>query len=164
MRIKCLSLTCPWPDSIIYGGKPVENRLAWKGSSFRGQLLLHAAKGMKISDYNFVVRFVEERYIAWKPRPIEQLVRGAIVCVVNVVDVIMPGGLVHGGEGYPPSRAGTERHRLADNPYYMGGFALVLEDVRPLRTPIPYKGAQGLFWVPTSTLGDQIDLIAPTAS
>lgn len=154
--MRALSLTQPWCDAILYAGKRVENRLLWSGSSFRGDLLLHAAKGMRVADYDGVVRFVRDRKIAWRPKPKLDLVRGAIVGRARVIDVIMPGGLKHAGAGYNPSRAKdpspfeSNIHSFASDPFYMGGFALVLDDVVAFAVPIPCNGALGFWRVPES--------------
>lgn len=152
--MKALSLRQPWCDAILYGGKRVENRLKWRGTAFRGPFLLHAAKGCTRAEYTGVIGFLEDKGIAWRPKPYEELVRGALVGVAWVKDVVMPGGVVHAGDGYPPSRKGVHVHELADDPYYMGEFAIVLNHVRVLSKPTPYKGALGFFEVPTEGDGE----------
>ena len=44
MHAKCLSVRQPWAWLIVHGHKPLENR-SW-ATSYRGPLLIHAAKGM----------------------------------------------------------------------------------------------------------------------
>lgn len=41
--IRALSLTPPWPWSILRCGKRVENRLEWISCNYRGTVLLHAS-------------------------------------------------------------------------------------------------------------------------
>lgn len=149
---KALSVTRPWLDAVVYGDKRVENRTKWKGSSFRGPFLLHAATSMTRSYYKGVIHYLEQRGISWRPEPYEVLKnrQGILLAKARVADVILPGGYCHAGPGYCPSAASDERHPLADDPYYMGGFALVLhEKVELLSEPIPCKGMLGFFTVPS---------------
>lgn len=146
--MKALSIRQPWVDAILYGGKRIENRLAWRGSDFRGEFLIHASSGMTGVEYAEAVRFCERRGISWRPRAQHLLTRGAIVGRARVVDVIMPDGFRHPGEGYASPCVSHVRHELAADPFYMGGFALVLEDVEPLRA-YPWKGSLGFFEVPS---------------
>jgi len=147
--VKALSLRQPWCDAVLWGGKRVENRLKWRGSNFRGEFFLHAAKGMTRAEYLEAIEFLKTNGIAWRPEMLRHnLVRGALVGRACVVDVVMPGGFIHPGPGHPLSAASTVRHPAASSPWYMGGFALVLEDVRPLPHPIPYPGMLGFFDVP----------------
>lgn len=137
--MKALSIRQPWLDAILYGGKRIENRAAWKGSSFRGRLLLHAAKGMTDDEYGGVMAFLTARGIEWRPDH-SKLARGALVGAASVIDVIMPGGLT-----YARRFEDRKPHPLRDDPWYMGEFALVLDHVKVFDTPIAYKGALGFF-------------------
>lgn len=127
--MKALSIRQPWCDAILFGNKRVENR-DWKhGSNFRGRFLLHASKGMTRGEYEDACWFMEARSITWRPRPIKELVRGAIVGAATVSAVLKPGS---------PFR----------DPWYLGNFALVLTDVVAFANPIPYTGSLGFFDVP----------------
>lgn len=144
--VRGLAIRQPWMDAFFRGGKDVENRLKWPGSAYRGRVLLHAAAGMTKEEWFEVNAFAERARVEWRPPPPAKLILGAIVGRARVTDVIMPGGLVHRGEGFPPSYPGTERHPRATSPWYMGGFALVLEDIEEI-APMPYKGSLGFFRV-----------------
>lgn len=133
--MRALSVRQPWIDGIIYGGKRIENRVAWKGSAFRGPFLLHAAKAMTLLEYNEAILFMMKQGIAWRPKLPPDLVLGALVGRGEVVSVIRPGGLTDKGEAHP----------MADDPWYMGGFALELANVEVLAKPIHCRGMLG-FW------------------
>lgn len=126
-----LSVRQPWAWAILHGGKIIENRSA--GSIRAGKMdcrpiALHAAKGMKEEEY---------RWGAWRlaqhgvtcPRP-DDLVRGAIIGTVEVVDIISQ----------------------SDSEWFGGQMGLVLEKPTPC-TPIPAAGALGYFkWQPAPAL------------
>ncbi len=130
-----LSVRQPWAWAILHGGKVIENRSA--GSIRAGRMdcrtiALHASTGMKEAEY---------RWGAWRltqhgvrcPRP-DELVRGAIIGQVDVVDIVSE----------------------SDSEWFGGQMGLVLEN--PVACdPIPAQGALGYFkW---SAAGD----LAPTA-
>jgi hypothetical protein len=83
-------------------------------------------------------------------------VHGAIVGAATVVDVIMPNG-ERFGRHTGPREFWESRHPLAGDRWYMGGFALVLEDVVAFPKAFPYKGALGFFDVDAAHI---IDLAA----
>ena len=143
MTARALTITQPWADAILRGGKRVENR-TWKGLVYRGEVFLHAASGLTPAADSFI----QHRGIEWSPPPFDKLTRGAIVGVARIVDVIMPGGFEHLGSGFMPSQASDRRHRLAGDDWYMGGFALVLDEVDVLVKPVWCKGSLGLWRVP----------------
>lgn len=115
---------------MVYGPKRIENRTAWKGSSFRGRFLVHAAVGMTGAEYDKAMNFVRSRGINWVPR--RYLERGGFIGAATVVDV------VHTAEDVAryPDQA----------PWWMGAFGLVLTDVRPLPF-VPWKGMLSFFKV-----------------
>ena len=110
--MKALSVRQPWADNIIFHGKDIENR-TWR-TKFRGTVAIHA--GMKFHDYADLSD--EEK---------KQMVRGAIIGVVDVVDCV-------------------EKHK---SKWFQKGFiGFVLENPRPLKKPIPCKGALNFWNVP----------------
>ncbi len=143
--MKALSLRQPWAHAVLYGGKRIENRLAWKNSSFRGPFVIHAAKWMTRAEYDDARAFTGT--MCTYPDP-TKLVFGALVGRAYVVDVIHSGGVIDSGG----IAHGYRLHPLHDDPWYMGGFALVLDDVKAFETPIPFKGALGFFEVPNDVV------------
>jgi hypothetical protein len=129
--MRALSLTQPWAWLVVHGGKDIENRV-WN-TKFRGGFLVHAAKGMKRSDYDDARRFAETvqgyQFAHDMPLP-EQLERGGIVGAANLYTVIHP------------LRPSEMPGRL---PWHMPEqYGFVLGDMRPLPF-LPCKGALG-FW------------------
>jgi len=134
-----LSLRQPWAWLVVHGGKDVENR-RWS-TRFRGEFLVHAAKGMTADEYDGAVSFVAgvrgfgwDEAAAFLPTP-KALVRGGIIGRARLVDVI------------PPCCPGE--FVVADcacgHPWHMGQqFGFVLADVVELPFE-PLTGKLGFF-------------------
>lgn len=122
--MKALSIRQPWAILIVHGGKDIENR-SWN-TKFRGRFLIHASSSMTAKDFNFALRFMEERGLRLPhPIPRDNLFRGGIIGSVELVDSV----------------------DYSDSPWYMGEKALLLQDPKPLPF-IPLKGRLGFFEVP----------------
>lgn len=119
--MKALSIRQPWAWLIINGGKDIENR-SWK-TNFRGRVLVHAAKGMTLAEYEDASLRVA---MAINPRiqipAFEVLARGGIIGSVEIVDCV----------------------QKSDSPWFMGPYGFVLCNREPLHFQ-PLKGALGFF-------------------
>ncbi|MEM1152214.1 MAG: hypothetical protein AAGI03_17005, partial [Pseudomonadota bacterium] len=106
-----------------FAGKDIENR-SWQavnhGLSVRGQIVIHAAKGMTQSEYQDAAEFMAT--IGVDCPPAVELWRGAIIGTVEVVDVV---------KEHP-------------SPWFFGPRGLVLKDPKPA-LPAPVSGALGYF-------------------
>ena len=126
--MKALSIHQPWAWAILQAGKTVENR-TWS-TKYRGPILVHASKSRASYD--------REKTLDWKARygvdlpPWEELVTGAVVGVVDVVDCVSP----------------TSSRAIRLNPWTEGPVCWVLAKPRLLAKPVPFRGAQRLFEVP----------------
>lgn len=119
-----LSVRQPWAWAIVAGHKPIENRSAGairSGNMHPGRICIHAATGLKQDEFQWGHWRLEKHGVAC-PRP-ETLVRGAIVGVVDVVDII----------------------DRSDSEWFGGAMGLVLKNAIQI-DPIPAKGALGYFW------------------
>ena len=114
--MKALSIRQPWAWLICFGGKDIENR-CWS-TRFRGEFLLHAAKGMTRAEYQDCADFANLP-------PFEKLERGGIVGIARLADCV-------------------SGHR---SEWFNGPFGFVLAEVRPLRF-VPCRGELGFFEVP----------------
>ncbi len=121
--MKALTIQQPWAWAIAEGIKCVENR-TWS-TSYRGELAIHAGKKWDEAGREFL-----ECLGYTVP---DDLPRGAIVAVVELVDVVPYGPRLFGSEDL-----------LAD-PLATGPQCWLLENVRRLEQPIPCRGAQGLW-------------------
>lgn len=133
---KAISIRAPWWWFILRAGKDLENRdRAWH---YRGPILLHASKCWVqrdiVADFRNVWADLASRDMTPKLGPATspvslRMMRDAGGCIVgraNVVDCIT----------------------ASSSYWFQGTYALVLRDVVALETPVPFKGALGLFDVP----------------
>lgn len=128
---RVLSLWQPWASAIARGLKQNETR-SWS-TDYRGPIAIHAAKrsGQALRD------FAWQMGMRWDDLP-----RGAIVAVARLVSVDrISGRAVHT----------TEREAQWGN-YALGRYVWRLEDIRALREPMPYRGAQHLRKVEPSVI------------
>jgi len=177
--VKALSIRQPWAWAILHAGKRVENR-DWKHPpTYRGPLLIHAAKGCTMDEYENAIYGMENHaliridetskgaaFVPLVPR-LADLRRGGIVGRASLIDVVRTFDTghrrraAHGG--------GSERTCLlcgsvADvyghlptpcpkpDPWaipWQLGF--VLANVEPLPF-VPFKGALGFFDVDEAVL------------
>jgi len=113
--MKALTIRQPWAWAIAYAGKNIENR-NWF-TKYRGPLAIHAGLGRE--GLEGLPRGVR--------RPADQeLVRGAVIAVADLVDIV----------------------ESARSKWFAGKYGWVLADVRTLKTPVAYKGSLGL-WILT---------------
>lgn len=118
-----LSVRQPWAWAIIAGHKVIENRSA--GSIRAGRMdcrriCIHAATGLKQDEFQWAHWRLHKHGVTC-PRP-DQLVRGAIIGHVEVIDIISE----------------------SDSEWFGGQIGLVLKD--PVRIePIPAMGELGYF-------------------
>jgi hypothetical protein len=126
--LRAVSLTQPFAHAVIHLKKGIENRK--RCSSHRGLTLIHASAGMTVGDYEDAVRFIDSVRsrlgIGNRTPPRSALERGGIIGAVDFLDCV-------------------DRH---DSPWFVGPFAYVIANPRPIPF-IPCKGTIfPLFWVP----------------
>jgi hypothetical protein len=114
--LRALTLRQPWAWAILHAGKDIENR-SWTNRYVTGTIAIHAGYG--VDSLENLPRGAK------KPRP-EDLVRGAIVGVVDVVGVV----------------------RGRRSKWFIGPLGWLLRNPRPLIRPIPCKGRLGLWPIP----------------
>ncbi len=118
--MKALSIRQPWAWLIVNGHKDIENR-SWT-TRFRGEILVHASKGMTQDEYLEADIIAAENGVTIPP--FKELERGGIVGKVTITDCVSK----------------------SDSPWYMGQYGFVLKGGEPLPFQ-PYKGALGFFEV-----------------
>lgn len=134
--MKCLTIRQPWARLIVNGYKPVENR-TWE-TNLRGDVLIHAAKGMTqrefIEAYEFILQlalekkkgFARSTRRALYDLPLAKtLDRGCIIGKVTLTDCV-------------------QRH---SSPYFTGPYGRVFTNPHRCK-PFPYTGQLGCFNVP----------------
>ena len=150
MRI--LTVRQPWAWAIIHGGKDVENRVRNIAGDYRGPIAIHV--GLQ-HDHDHDRQMIGAAVGEWsranpgvssadnpdprKSRPFWYGNLGRIIGVVDLVDVHFNGT---SSECWDAER----EQNTTCSPWAEHGDVhhLVLTNPRPLRTPIPYKGALGL--------------------
>lgn len=184
--MKCLSLYQPWASLVVSGRKSVETR-GWR-IHYRGPLLIHAGKawtgqlaeiclthpfrsalaafGVPGTPHFFTANDMVRKKAGW------DMPRGAIVGLVNVVDCFPTEDTdEHAGPGFHirrPCGSGSPvlsltRTERQFGDYTPGRFGFLLADPVRFPSPIPYRGAQGLFDVPTDVIPEAYRPVAPAA-
>jgi hypothetical protein len=116
--MKAITVKHPWAWAIVNGVKKIENRS--RPTIHRGPLLIHA--GLSKSDLG-----QEGDRMPGLPA-YDQLVYGAIIGVVDVVDCVTVD-------------------KVAGEPFAEGPWCWLLANARSLPTPFPCRGFLG-FWTP----------------
>ncbi len=120
-KMKALTIKQPWVHAILHEGKDIENR-SWK-RNFRGWLAIHAAgQPSRWAEFPRGHRLPDLRSLDYS----------AICAAARVVDIV--------------SKSRSKWFWHPDDGSINYGW--VLADVTPLKTPIPCKGALGLWDVP----------------
>lgn len=152
----------PWAWALAAGHKPVENRTWRPGLEHVGRLIgIHA--GQHAPDNH-------EAADVWRALPpgavrgdAPELVRGALIGVARLVGVVRQTPWVHGEPDGCPTRAhvytlmqgqsvGTELPKAAAlriEPWWRGPWGWLFGEVMLLPEPIPMRGQQGLWRIPT---------------
>lgn len=156
--MKCLTLTEPWASLVACGAKTIETR-DWY-TSHRGQLAIHAAKGMTGNDLDAAIysdevfRALPETRNWWRYRPKVKDAftgtRGQVIAFTEVLDCIPTHEVGFRGSECELFTNGAYRHETDRREQAFGNFALgrwawILGDVYRLRDPIPATGALGLW-------------------
>lgn len=145
--MKGLSITQPWASLIALGQKVIETR-SWS-TAYRGPVLIHASKGFPTECQRLCWRdpFAEVLIGGGFDRA-EQLPRGSIVAVARLAHVL-PTSVFDNPWQLSFKVSGAE---YAFGDFSDGRYGWVLQDVRPLTTPVPCKGSLGLWAVPADVL------------
>jgi ASCH domain len=114
--VRALTVRQPWAWAIIHAGKDIENR-SWTNKYATGTIAVHAGSGLDPLD----------RLPRGVKRPGgDDLVRGAIIGVVDIVGVV---------DDHPSK-------------WFRGPLGWVLRNPRPLPRSIPCAGRLGLWELP----------------
>lgn len=144
--MKAISLHQPWATLVAYQEKQYETR-SWN-PRHRGLLAIHAAKrfddiqkALCLED-QFRQSLRRAGYGYETRRSLADLPFGAIVCVVNLVDIFPTGQVLDQ----------LSDRELAFGNYGPGRYAWKLELVKRFTNPIPMAGMQSLFDVANDLL------------
>lgn len=153
--MKALSLWQPWASLVAFGAKKYETR-GWH-TTHRGPLLIHASKRFARDEKDLCLEEpFESALVAGGIKALSEMPLGVLLCRVTMVDCLLipegtpsaeklfGDGVMVRGVKLPPD--GDERDF---GNYTAGRFAWIFQDVELLPTPLPCKGMQGLFDVPS---------------
>ncbi|HEY8560468.1 MAG TPA: ASCH domain-containing protein [Pyrinomonadaceae bacterium] len=128
--MKALSIKQPWAHAILHLGKDIENR-DWS-TNIRGTIALHASKTMTADELKAFIYVAIDIADAELLRQMmhqldkKQMPFGAIVGTVEIVGCV----------------------KQSKSPWFFGDFGFELKNPKPLKEPIPCKGALGFWNVP----------------
>lgn len=173
-----LSLTPPWPFAILRLEKRIENRERWSGCDYRGPIALHAsglptgvntwwARAKHEASYEprrsqrgpldaFIaltdqcLTLAERNGVdveSLRPVTLRKLccMTGNIVGTADIVGVVRRDGVVVIGKGATRAERALT---VVESSWWFGGFALVLDNVKPVLPFVACKGALGLWELP----------------
>ncbi len=146
----CISLWQPWATLMVMGAKLNETR-SWP-TSHRGPLAIHAAKKWNRELESLCFQEPFARTLS-KLRPNE----GGMFHLEDILAKVLPFGAIVGVVNVIRClRIDTfsviEPDERAFGDYTPGRFMWQTTSARQLKTPVPYRGAQGLFTIPDSLL------------
>jgi hypothetical protein len=123
--MKAISIRPPWAWAILHAGEDIENR-TWK-TKMRGTVAVHASQTMSRASHESALEEIRKIAPSVNVPTYEEMVRGAIVGLVDVV--------------------GCEEHTKS-NWHVRGHYGFVLANPRVLRKPIPCNGRLSFWDVP----------------
>lgn len=139
--MKVISLTQPWATLMALGAKRIETR-SW-GSPYRGPVAIHAALNFPADARATCYRtpFAEHLARSRYDKP-DDLPRGAIVCVVDLMTVRVFGGRASDDISWLREYGAADEEAFGN--YGPERRAWRTTNLRRLARPVPHRGAQGL--------------------
>lgn len=129
MKAKAITICNPYPELILLGEKPIENR-EW-ATRYRGELFIHAGKSRDWMTTDAARRF-------------PNLVYGAIVGTVDMIECLeMPSAVMGTGADWPDAFRHLQDHEHANGPW-----CHIYANPRRLAKPVPCRGALGFWTLP----------------
>jgi len=118
--VKAISVRQPWAWLIVHGHKDIENR-EWL-TKYRGDILIHAAKGCTQAEYDEALAFVKTIKPGLPVPSLDAIEKGGIVGMARVVDCV----------------------NRSNSPWFVGKFGFALTKPYPLPFR-PLRGMLGIF-------------------
>lgn len=148
--MKALTILQPWASLIQIGAKKIETR-SWT-STYRGPLAIHAGKGGATEGRNLMwAEPFKSALNAVGYKFFNEMLRGALIATCQLVSVIPVYKITDRGFYQWTGPDGRDyRFDLTDQErafgdYTFGRYAWLLADVDELSTPVPARGALGLW-------------------
>lgn len=137
-KMKALTIIQPWASLIALGEKKIETR-SWR-TKYRGPVLIHAGKSVdKEALKNFSIVLAYHR--------LPKLPSGVILAKAEIVDCVEidPGTDPPNRTAYLKNGEKVTGNEFSFGDYSPGRFAWILDNVEPLKEPIPAKGQLSLW-------------------
>lgn len=153
-RMRILTVRQPWTSAITYWGKDVENRSRNIAGDWRGPVAIHAAVQNPVDEYLAASTRIHA-ITGYFPMATYRSGYGAILGVADLVEV------------HHATDCFDELHGTLCSPWADWADAdadlyhLRLANARTLPEPIPYKGGQGLRWLPDDVAATLRERLAP---
>ncbi len=134
--MKALTIDALWAWAIIHGPKRIENR-TWR-TNYRGPLAIHAGRTCSRDDEAF--KFLTQQGL--KPPTGDDLerMRGHVLGIVELVDCVELADIREG-----LFSCDTDAQDIASDAFSEGPMCWVIENPRPLRSPLAAPGKPGLW-------------------
>jgi hypothetical protein len=134
---RALTLWQPWAWLVVHGHKPIENRPpGFSHKSFRGWFWIHAGGRWKYEEWEFCSETCKQCGFGGLPAfaSYENYPLGAIIGKARITGIVEPA---------PPAPVPW---------HFPGQYGFVIEEATPLENPVPCRGYQGFWKVPTAAL------------
>lgn len=136
--MKVLTIRQPWASLIALGEKKIETR-SWR-TNYRGELLIHAGKSIDkkvLKNPDFIKSL--------KNLNINEMPVGMIVAKCELVDCVRVKSSKNDVAYTEIPRVIVEGKELIFGDYAPGRYAWILDNIEPLKEPIPAKGQLSLW-------------------
>ena len=139
--MKAISLWQPWASLMAAGLKTIETR-SWP-ANYAGPLAIHAAKRQLTGEEKDLLDdWIEKGLLNSGDWTFLRLPFGEIIAVVDLVRC----------ERTTAMSIAPDSQNAAFGNFAPGRWAWFTRNARRLPQPIPYRGMQGLFWIPDSVM------------
>lgn len=156
MIVRAITVHQPWATLLALGIKRFETR-DWD-TRHRGPLVIHAGKRIT-EDGEMAFSWLQRRGIDIGVERLGDLPLGAVVGLAELTYCYATEFLLDSGRHVLAAQAKDPSLEVTLGDFSRGRFAWLLASPRPLRTPIPYRGQQQL-WYPSQALYEALVLDA----
>lgn len=148
--MKAITVRQPWAWAIMHAGKDVENRSRNVAGSYRGPLVIHAAKRIEEDEFVDALRFFDGMGFERPQGKVGDLGFGVALGIVELVDVHWVASCIR----YSSNEL-VDDFRLCSHWAQPDCWHLVLRNPRWFPEPIPYRGHLGLWEFPDDLLPEE---------
>lgn len=164
--MKAISLWQPWASAVARGAKRIETR-SW-ATNYRGRIAIHASKRYiktellnLLSHWHWCGALNISMGLGGDVLMDGDLPLGALIATADLVDCrpVSELTILEVFERRRSPDCGSDLYAWTEwdlGDYALGRFAWMLDNIRLLPEPIPYRGAQGFFEISDEIIGAKI--------